>query len=146
MKRALLALMLWGGCAHLGTSELQPPDAEVVGEYAAVRAGAAAKRSDPAYRFVREGNAVKVTAVWPRVIDEEEYVFADELIADNVTARLRADAALAGAGIDARVVDRVVYLRGRASDVVGAQAIYDALSFPAVSAVYAELDRPAAPR
>ncbi len=146
MKRALPTLLLLGGCAHLGTSELQPPDAGIIGEYAAVRAGAATKRSDPAYRFVRDGNAVKVTPVWPRVVDEEEYVFADDLIADNVTARLHADATLAGATIDARVVNRVVYLHGRASDAVGAQAIYDALSFPAVSAVYAELERPVASR
>jgi BON domain len=145
MKRTLLALTLLGGCA-LATGELRPPDAAIIGEYAAVRAGAATRRSDPAYRFVRDGNAVKATAVWPRVVDEEEYVFADDLIADNVTARLHADATLAGASIDARVVNRVVYLRGRASDAVGAQAIYDALSFPAVSAVYAELDRPVASR
>ena len=143
MKRALLALVLAGGCAHFADSELRPPDANIVGEYAAVRAGAA-KRSDPAYCFVRDGKGVKATAQWPRVIDEEAYVYADDLIADNVAARLRSDVELANGGVGARVVNRVVYLHGRASDAAGARAIYEALSVPAVSAVYAELERPAA--
>ena len=146
MKRTLLAFALLGGCAHLGDGDLQPPDARIVDEYAAVRGGAAARRSDPAYCFVRAGHGVKATAVWPRVVDEEAYVLADETIAANVAARLDADAALAGSGIGARVVNRVVYLHGRASDAAGARAIYDALSFPAVSAVYAELERPATAR
>ncbi len=144
MKRTLLALVLAGGCAHFADSELRPPDARIVDEYAAVRAGAAAKRSDPAYCFVRDGKGVKVTAQWPRVVDEEAYVFADDMIADNVATRLSGDSELVGAGLRSRVVNRVVYLNGRASDAAGARAIYDALSIPAVSAVYAELERPAA--
>ena len=145
MKPTLLALVLAGGCAHFADSELRPPDANIVGEYAAVRAGAA-KRSDPAYCFVRDGKGVKATAQWPRVADEEAYIFADDMIADNVATRLSGDSALVGAGLRSRVVNRVVYLNGRASDAAGARAIYDALSFPAVAAVYAELERPAASR
>ncbi|HEX4459194.1 MAG TPA: BON domain-containing protein [Polyangia bacterium] len=138
----LFAFALVGGCLQLGDAEVRAPDARIVSEYAAVRSGAADRRSDTSYHFVRDGNAVKVTSTWPRVVDDEAYVFADDALADNVNARLRADAAVAGLGLRMQVVNRVVYLHGRADDIAAARAIYDALSVPAVGAVYAQLDRP----